>query len=62
MAAEHRGKFIATKLFEKLEQFARNRGFGFATLATESHLEHPLKPSGYKDTPYGHVLAMRKLI
>ena len=45
---EHRGKKLTGKLFDVLEDHAKNLGYTQGAFITESHESHPLKPTSYQ--------------
>ncbi len=45
----HEGHLLTERMFEKLEQYARNLGFAYTCIVHEQHDVHPLKPKNYCD-------------
>ncbi|MGE0009567.1 MAG: GNAT family N-acetyltransferase [Candidatus Babeliales bacterium] len=45
----HRGRGLIKHMLEVIEAYACKLGYAYATLATESHATHPLKPAEYRE-------------
>lgn len=50
ISSEHRTKESSCLLFKRIEDHARSLGYKSICFVTESHAEHPLKPSDYRES------------